>query len=56
MAVQPDALALGVLSDNVPDSFNYLLYPAHASFGQITLARTSAFPIDAVLWKVTYES
>ncbi len=48
---KPDVLALGVPSAVVPDSFNYLLHPAHASFEQIIVARTSAFPIDARLWK-----
>ncbi|RYF78677.1 MAG: RES domain-containing protein [Cytophagaceae bacterium] len=47
----PDVLAIGVPSAVVPDSFNYLLHPAHALFGQISLVRTSAFPIDARLWK-----
>lgn len=48
---RPDVLAIGVPSAVVPDSFNYLLHPAHASFGQISIVRTSAFPIDARLWK-----
>ena len=48
---KPDQLAIGVPSAVVPDSFNYLLHPAHALFGQIIVARTSAFPIDARLWK-----
>lgn len=48
---KPDELAIGVPSAVIPDSFNYLLHPAHASFEQIIVARTSAFPIDARLWK-----
>lgn len=48
---RPDVLALGVPSAVVPDSFNYLLHPIHALFDQITIARTSAFPVDARLWK-----
>jgi RES domain-containing protein len=52
---RPDVLAIGVPSAVVPDSFNYLLHPAHTSFGQITVARTSSFPIDARLWKDTDE-
>jgi RES domain-containing protein len=48
---KPDVLAIGLPSAVVPDSFNYLLHPAHASFEQIIAARTSAFPIDARLWK-----
>lgn len=52
---KPDVLAIGVPSAVVPDSFNYLLHPAHASFGQITVARTSNFPIDARLWNDTNE-
>lgn len=48
---KPDALALGVPSAVVPDSFNYLLHPAHASFERVTVVRTSAFPIDPRLWK-----
>ena len=50
---KPDVLAIGVPSAVVPDSVNYLLHPAHDSFEQITVARTSAFPIDARLWKDT---
>ncbi len=48
---KPVVLTLGVPSAVVPDSFNYLLHPGHASFGRITIARTSAFPVDARLWK-----
>ncbi|MFD2934934.1 RES family NAD+ phosphorylase [Spirosoma flavum] len=50
---KPDVLAIGVPSAVVPDSFNYLLHPAHSAFKQIIVARTSAFPIDARLWKDT---
>lgn len=50
---KPDVLAIGVPSAVVPESVNYLLQPAHASFEQIIVARTSAFPIDARLWKDT---
>lgn len=45
---RPDVLALGVPSAVVPDSVNYLLHPAHAAFNQITVARTSSFPIPDV--------
>lgn len=48
---KPDVLTLGVPSAMVPDSFNYLLHPEHASYGRLTIARTSAFPVDARLWK-----
>ena len=50
----PEHLAIGVPSAVVPDSFNYLLHPAHASFEQVVIARTSAFPIDPRLWKYPY--
>ena len=50
---KPDVLAIGVPSAVVPDSFNYLLHPAHDSYERITVARTSVFPIDARLWKET---
>lgn len=48
---RPDVLGLGVPSVVVPDSFNYLLHPAHASFKDIVVTRTSVFPVDARLWK-----
>lgn len=50
---RPDVLALGAASAVVPDSFNYLLHPTHASFERIRVTRTSAFPIDARLWTDT---
>lgn len=47
---EPDALAEGVPSAVVPDSFNYLLHPGHPDFHHILVARTSGFPIDPRLW------
>lgn len=51
--VKPDALAVGVPSAVVPDSFNYLLHPTHPSFANVTVARTSTFPVDPRLWNET---
>jgi RES domain-containing protein len=50
---KPDRLALGVPSAVVPDSFNYLLHPAHPLFEQLAVVRTSVFSVDSRLWKET---
>lgn len=48
---KPDVLVIGVPSAVVPDSFNYLLHPAHPAFAAVTVARISVFPIDIRLWR-----
>lgn len=49
----PDTMVIGVPSAVVPDSFNYLLHPAHPSFANVSVARTSTFPVDPRLWNET---
>lgn len=47
---RPDVLTLGVPSAVVPDSFNFLIHPGHASFDGVIVERTSTFSVDARLW------
>ncbi len=48
---EPDVLAVGVPSAVVPESFNYLLHPRHASYEKIELLHTAPFEIDPRLWR-----
>ncbi|WP_338868636.1 RES family NAD+ phosphorylase [Spirosoma sp. SC4-14] len=48
--VKPDVLALGVPSSVVPDGINYLLHPAHSSYGSIWVIEEKPLVIDPRLW------
>ncbi|GAB3942221.1 RES family NAD+ phosphorylase [Spirosoma harenae] len=47
---KPDVLALGVPSSVMPDGINYLLHPAHSSYGSIQVINEKPLVIDPRLW------
>lgn len=47
---KPDVLALGVPSSVMPSGINYLLHPAHSSYGSIRLIDEKPLVIDPRLW------
>ncbi|RZK36259.1 MAG: RES domain-containing protein, partial [Hymenobacter sp.] len=47
---RPDMLALGVPSSVMPDGINYLLHPAHSSYGSIRILDEKPLVIDPRLW------
>ena len=47
---KPDVLALGVPSSVMPDGINYLLHPAHSSYGSIRVIDEKPLVIAPRLW------
>lgn len=47
-----DSLAIAVPSVLVPLSYNVLLHPAHALFGQIKVVSQEIQPVDRRLWRL----
>jgi RES domain-containing protein len=47
---KPDVLALGVPSSVMPSGINYLLHPAHSSYGSIRIIDEKPLVIDPRLW------
>lgn len=50
---RPDNLAVAVPSVLVPLSYNVLLHPEHALFGQINVVSQEIQPVDRRLWRST---